>query len=97
MTELTKYPRITLQCKCGNEFNVNVIRMREKDAVLCQICGEVFPEDIGEMFAKAFEDMYKVKYLLDKEGSAFKFAFVYKSTFNQPPAPYPLGSTEAGK
>jgi hypothetical protein len=68
--------------------------MKAKDPVFCQICGEVFPEEIGEQFARAFEDLYKVKYLLDKEGGPFKYSFIYKSTFDQPPAPYPLGEDD---
>jgi hypothetical protein len=94
MSDLSSYPRITLKCHCGNEFNVNVIRMKDRQPVFCQICGEVFPADIAEKFAKAFEDLYKVKYLLDKEGCKFKYAFLYKSTFDQPPAPYPLEDEE---
>lgn len=94
MPDQSSYPRITLKCDCGNEFNVNVIRMKDRDPVLCQICGEGFPVDIGEKFAKAFEDLYKVKYLMDKEGSKFKYSFIYKSTFNQPPAPYPINGDD---
>lgn len=94
MPELNRYPRITLKCNCGNEFNINVMRMKNREPVLCMICGEVFPEDIGEKFAQAFEDLYKVKYLMDKEGGLFKYSFIYKSTFAQPPAPYPIGDEE---
>jgi len=93
MTEKAKqsdYPRITLKCKCDNEFNINVLRMKDKEPVICQICGEILSEEIGEKFAKALEDLYGVKYHLEKEGFPFHFSFVYKSTFNQPPAPYPL-------
>ena len=94
MPDQTSYPRITLKCKCGNEFNVNVIRMKEKEPVVCLICGEHFPVDIGEQFARAFEDLFKVKYLIDKEGGKFKYSFIYKSTYDQPPAPYPIGEDD---
>lgn len=97
MPDQNSYPRITLKCSCGNEFNLNVIRMKERNQVLCQICGEVFPVDIGEMIAKAFEDLYKAKYLMDKDGVKFKYSFIYKSTFSQPPAPYPFGEDEDEK
>ena len=90
MPDQSSYPRITLKCHCGNEFNINVMRLKNREPVLCQICGEIFPEDIGEKFAQAFEDLYKVKYLIEKEDSPFKYSFIYKSTFNQPPAPYPV-------
>jgi len=86
----TDFPRIALKCKCGNEFNINVLRMKDKEPVICQICGERLSEKIGEQFAKALEDLYGVKYHLEKEGFPFHFSFVYKSTFKQPPAPYPL-------
>lgn len=90
MTDEISYPRITLKCNCGNEFNVNVIRMKNKEPVFCQICGEIFSEEIGEKFAKAIEDLYKVKYLIEKEGNKFKYSFIYKSTYKQPPAPFPV-------
>ena len=94
MPDQSSYPRITLKCDCGNEFSINVIRLKNRESVLCQICGDVFPVDIGEKIAIAFEDLYKAKYLMDKEGSKFKYAFIYKSTFSQPPAPYPLGEED---
>ena len=94
MSDLSNYPRVTLKCKCGNEFDINVIRMKEQKPVLCQICGEEFSAEIGEKFAKAFEDLYKIKYSLEKDGNKFKYSFIYKSTFDQPPAPYPVGDDE---
>ncbi|MEW5822335.1 MAG: hypothetical protein AB1782_19230 [Cyanobacteriota bacterium] len=97
MPDQTNYPRITLQCLCGNEFNVNVMRMKNREPVLCQVCGQVFSEELGEKFAQAFEDLYKVKYQIDKDGNPFKYAFVYKSTFNQPPSPFPVGKEEEDK
>lgn len=86
----TNYPRISLKCRCGNEFNINVLRMKEKEPIICQICGEKLSEKTGEKFAKALEDLYGVKYHLEKDGFPFHFSFVYKSTFHQPPAPFPL-------
>ena len=50
MPDQNNYPRITLKCNCENEFNVNVIRMQDKQPVLCQICGEEFSVEIGEKF-----------------------------------------------
>lgn len=94
MSEQNRYPRITLKCSCGNEFNVNVIRMREREPVFCLICGEHFPVETGEKFAQAFQDLYNVKHMIDREGAKFKYAFVYKSTFEQPPAPYPIDDDE---
>lgn len=94
MPDKSRYPRITLKCDCGNEFNVNVMRMKEKTPVFCQICGEVFPDEIGVLFAKAFEDLFRVKYLLEKDSVKFKYSFLYKSTFAQPPSPYPFGEEE---
>ena len=82
------FPRITLKCKCGNEFNINVIRLRDSQSILCQICGEKFPDSLEEKFAKALEDLYKIKYNLEKDGYPFHFSFVYKSTYPQPPMPY---------
>jgi hypothetical protein len=84
------FPRIALQCKCGNEFDINVMRLKEDQPVLCQICGERFSEEVGEKFAKALEDLYKVKYSLEKEGYPFHISFVYRSTYPQPPIPYPF-------
>ena len=88
MVDQVKYPRVTLKCNCGNQFDVNVIRMKNKESVLCQVCGKIFPVETGEQFAQAFEDLYKVKYQLEKESNNFQFAFLYKSTFAQPPVPY---------
>lgn len=93
-TDRTKFPRITLRCKCGNEFDVNVMRFRDKESVLCQICGEVFPQEIGADFTKALEDIYKVKYNLEKDDYPFHFSFIYKSSFKQPPMPYPFDKQE---
>jgi ribosomal protein S27E len=82
-----EYPRITLRCKCHNEFNINVIRLKNREPVSCQVCGEVFPTDLGEQFANALYDMFRVKHGLDKVNSGFNISFVYKSTFKQPPGP----------
>lgn len=90
MPEHTEYPRVRLKCICGNIFNVNVMRMKEQDPIVCQVCGDQFPEELGLDFAKAFEDLYKVKYKMEKDGIGFEYAFLYKSSFNQPPAPYPI-------
>jgi hypothetical protein len=87
---VTEYPRMTLHCDCGNEFNINVIRLKNGEPVLCHICGEQFPEDLGRKFAAALQEMFAVKYELDKIDSGFDLSFVYKSTFRQPPAPYPF-------
>lgn len=89
-SKLTHYPRITLHCNCGNEFNINVIRLKDGSPVICQICGASFPEDLGHKFANALQDMFAVKYELQKRDSGFDLSFVYKSTFKQPPAPYPF-------
>lgn len=97
MADQDSYPRITLKCACGNEFNANVIRMKNAEPIVCQVCGQDFPEEIAEKFALAFEDLFKVKYLMEKEGNLFHYSFVYKSTFDQPPAPYPLGDEEEKK
>jgi hypothetical protein len=91
---VTHFPRITLHCDCGNEFNVNVMRFRNREPVLCQICGEQFPADLGEKFASALYDMFAVKYGLDKQNSPFDISFLYKSTFKQPPAPYPFADSD---
>jgi len=85
----TSYPRITLHCRqCHNEFNVNVLRFRDKERVDCQICGQVFPEDLGDAFAHALYEMFTVKHKLEERDVAFDMSFLYKSTFKQPPAPY---------
>ena len=89
-TDQTKFPRITLRCKCENEFNVNVMRFRDKEPVMCQVCGEVFPQEVGSNFTKALEDLYLIKYNLEKDDYPFHFSFIYKSSFKQPPAPYPF-------
>jgi len=93
-TDQTKFPRITLRCKCGNEFNVNVMRFRDKEPVICQICGENFPQEIGSNFTKALEDLYLIKHNLEKEDYPFHFSFIYKSSFNQPPIPYPFDKND---
>ena len=82
------FPRISLQCRCGNEFNINVMRLKEDKPVLCQICGEQLSKEIGEKFATALEDLYKVKYKLEKSSYPFHFSFVYKSSYPQPPVPH---------
>lgn len=84
------FPRITLKCACNAEFDINVLRLRDKESVYCQICGEKFSEKLGEKFAKALEDLYLVKYQLEKDGYPFHFSFIYKSSFGQPPHPYPF-------
>jgi hypothetical protein len=89
-TTVTQFPRITLHCDCGNEFNVNVMRFKNKDNVTCQICGEQFPLALGEQFSNALYQMFAVKYELEKQNSPFDLSFVYKSTFKQPPAPFPF-------
>lgn len=96
-TDQTKFPRLTLRCRCGNEFNVNVMRFRDKQPVMCQVCGENFPMDIGSNFTKALEDLYIIKYNLEKDEYPFHFSFIYKSSFNQPPAPYPFDDKEKEK
>lgn len=92
--KLTHYPRITLHCECGNEFNINVIRLKNGQPVLCHICGEIFPENLGVQFANALQEMFTVKYELDKLQSGFDLSFVYKSTFKQPPGPYPFDPSD---
>lgn len=88
MTDQTSYPRISLKCNsCGNEFIVNVMRMKESKLIVCNVCGAEFSASVAEEFAKAFEDLFKVKYQLEKEGSKFQFSFKYKSSYSQPPAP----------
>jgi hypothetical protein len=82
---------MTLHCtQCGNEFNVSVLRFRDREPVNCQICGQVFPEDLGYAFASALYDMFTVKHKLDEQDIGFDMSFIYKSTFKQPPAPYPF-------
>jgi hypothetical protein len=88
--KLTHYPRITLHCDCGNEFNANVIRFKNAEPVLCHICGAIFPTDLGEKFAKAMQDMFTVKHEMEQIHCGFDISFVYKSTFKQPPAPHPF-------
>ena len=88
--KLTNYPRMTLHCECGNEFNVNVIRLKNGEPVLCQICGAQFPVELGVKFANALQEMFAVKYELDKMQVGFDLSLLYKSTFKQPPAPYPF-------
>lgn len=85
----TDFPRITLKCnKCGNEFQLNVLRFREEKEVSCHVCGNKFPEEIGQKFAEALQKLYEVKYDLDKKYDSFQFAFIYKSNHSQPPVPY---------
>jgi len=93
-SNLAKYPRMTLHCGCGNEFNINVMRFKSGEPVVCQICGDEFPKDLGEQFASALHDMFKVKYDLDKRNSGFDLSFIYKSTFKQPPAPHPFNEAD---
>lgn len=81
------FPRISLKCRCGNEFNANVLRLRDKQEVHCMVCGEIFPEDLGIKFAKALEELYLVKYNLEKQSYPFHFSFKYKSSYSQPPSP----------
>jgi hypothetical protein len=92
--KLTHYPRITLHCECGNEFNINVIRLKSGEMVLCHICGSQFPVDLGQKFAHALQEMFTVKYELDKMQVGFDLSFLYKSTFKQPPAPYPFDASD---
>jgi len=90
-----QYPRITLHCShCGNEFNVSVLRFRDKQIVECQICGQIFPENLGEAFTNALYEMFTVKHHLEEQDSAFDISFVYKSTFKQPPAPFPFEESD---
>ncbi|WP_373532017.1 hypothetical protein [Vampirovibrio sp.] len=92
--KLTHYPRMTLHCECGNEFNINVIRLKNGDAVACHVCGELFPAELGKKFANALQEMFTVKYELDKINCGFDMSFLYKSTFKQPPAPYPFEASD---
>ncbi len=91
---LEAYPRITLHCKCGNEFCVNVMRFKDTEQVSCQICGNTFPEELGVQFTQALEGLFKVKHKLDIKSRGFDFSFLYKSTFKQPPAPYPFEASD---
>ncbi|MBX2860123.1 MAG: hypothetical protein KTR14_02740 [Vampirovibrio sp.] len=84
------FPRITLHCTCGNEFTINVMRFKNRELVCCLICGAIFPEDLGEKFVKALQDMFTVKHELENHDSGFDISFLYKSTFTQPPAPHPF-------
>jgi hypothetical protein len=95
--DVTKYPRITLHCSCGNEFNINAMRFKTQETVQCQICGSVFPPELGEKFANALYEMFTVKHGLDKQDSTFDISFLYKSTFKQPPAPYPFEPADFGE
>lgn len=89
------YPRVTLHCtQCGNEFNVNVLRFSERKTVECSICGQIFPEDLGQAFANALYEMFTVKHNLEEQGVNFEISFVYKSTFKQPPAPHAFSSDD---
>jgi hypothetical protein len=89
------YPRVTVHCSiCGNEFNVSVLRFRDKEIVECQICGQVFPENLGQAFANALYEMFTVKHHLEESGVAFDISFLYKSTFKQPPAPFPFSDAD---
>lgn len=87
---VTQFPRMTIHCDCGNEFNINVIRLKNRDPVMCLICGEIFPDELGEKFANALYDLFAVKYGMEKQNSPFDISFIYKSTFKQPPGPYPF-------
>lgn len=93
----TQFPRMTLHCHCGNEFNINVMRLKNREAVHCLICGEQFPMDLGEQFALALQEMFKVKHGLEKQDSGFDLSFIYKSTFKQPPAPYAFSPGDFGE
>lgn len=82
-----EFPRVSLKCKCGNEFVVNVMRLRNRQPVICQICDQKFSDDLSEKFAHALEELYKVKYSLEKDDYPFHFSFKYKSSYSQPPIP----------
>ncbi len=85
----TDFPRITLKCnKCGNEFQINVLRFNENESIFCQVCGSQFSKEIGEKFAQALHDLFEVKHQLERDQNAFQFSFVYKSNHAQPPVPY---------
>lgn len=85
---------MTLHCSCGNEFNINVIRLKNGEPVICQICGATFPVELGQKFAGALQEMFAVKYELAKINSGFDLSFVYKSTFKQPPGPLPFDPSD---
>lgn len=70
--------------------------MRDRQVVECQICGQIFPEALGFAFANALYEMFTVKHHLEEQGVAFDISFVYKSTFKQPPAPYPFSDEDFG-
>lgn len=83
------FPRITLKCNlCDNEFQINVLKFRDKVPINCQVCGNEFSVSTGEKFANALQNLYEVKYELDKNPDSFQFSFVYKSSYTQPPVPY---------
>jgi len=85
----TDFPRVTLKCNnCGNEFQVNVLKFRNESPIVCQVCGNEFPKSTGEKFAAALQNLFEVKYELDKIPDSFQFSFVYKSCHSQPPVPY---------
>lgn len=94
-TPLNRYPRITLRCgQCGNEFCISVMRFAQEEAVLCQVCGSTFPQDLGKQFAESLESLFQVKSELEKRKNKFNISFVYKSTFKQPPGPYPFNDQD---
>jgi len=87
--EQKDFPRVGLKCsKCGNEFQINVLRLRDKIPVNCQVCGNEFSPEIGHKFAHALQNLYEVKYELDKRPKSFQFSFIYESNYHQPPVPY---------
>ncbi len=83
----SEYPRITFKCKCSNEFNVNVLRMLDKEQVLCQVCGQNFSVELGEKLAGSLKELYAVRYQLEKDGYPFHFAFAYDTSMPQSPSP----------
>lgn len=92
---LSQYPRITLNCgECGNEFHLNVMRFSQGEPVCCQVCGAIFPKEIGQQFAHSLELLFQTKHQLELSKSRFNLSFVYKSTFKQPPAPYAFTSSD---
>jgi hypothetical protein len=68
--------------------------LRDKKQVDCLICGQVFPEGLGEAFANALYEMFTVKHHLEEQGVAFDISFIYKSTFKQPPAPFAFDESD---
>jgi hypothetical protein len=82
------FPRVTIKCKCGNEFNISVIRFKDGSPVNCQICGREFPKSLGEKLAHSLEEIYLVKHELEKDLYPFHFSFVFQSKCSQPPQPY---------